>query len=172
MRTGKTIPKVCQACGIEFKCFPYNQDKVKYCSHPCYVKEMNVWGSKNPCWRGGLPKCKICKKKLATRKSIYCNLHKGLSQTGAKNWAWKGGVSDNRHKVHRAVYKRWVKAVFERDNYTCQGCRKRGIELQSHHIKSWANHPKLRFKLSNGQTLCIACHKLTDNYKGKNNKNL
>lgn len=83
------------------------------------------------------------------------------------HWHWRGGKSDNRHKVRSPEYKAWVKSVFERDDYTCQGCRVRGCILQAHHIKSWAHYPDLRFDISNGQTLCVHCHKLTYNYKGK-----
>jgi 5-methylcytosine-specific restriction endonuclease McrA len=64
----------------------------------------------------------------------------------------------------------WVKniprrvKIFERDNYICQLCFKRGGKLQADHIKPFAFFPKLRFILSNGRTLCINCHKTTDTY--------
>lgn len=32
------------------------------------------------------------------------------------------------------------------------------IRLEAHHIKSWKNYPKLRYKVSNGKTLCYECH--------------
>jgi len=62
-------------------------------------------------------------------------------------------------------YKVWRKAVFERDNYTCVNCGKRGVELNADHIKQFAYYPELRFELSNGRTLCVPCHKATDTYK-------
>jgi hypothetical protein len=61
----------------------------------------------------------------------------------------------------------WRLKVFERDSYTCQLCNLKGVYLEAHHIKSWIKHPKLRHVLSNGQTLCKKCHKLTENYKSK-----
>lgn len=67
-------------------------------------------------------------------------------------------------------YKEWRKDVFERDNYTCQKCGKEGNgDLNAHHIKSFANFPDERFNIENGITLCINCHKETDNYAGKSN---
>lgn len=61
----------------------------------------------------------------------------------------------------RPEYIAWRKAVFERDNYTCQMCSQRGGELQADHIKPFAFFPELRTELSNGRTLCKDCHRKT-----------
>jgi len=71
------------------------------------------------------------------------------------------------HYLGRTEYKTWRKLVFERDDYTCQMCKKRGVVLQADHIKSWTFYPDLRYELSNGRTLCVDCHKDTPNYKGR-----
>ena len=47
-------------------------------------------------------------------------------------------------------------------------CGLRGCYLEAHHKKSWSKFPKLRLNIENGITLCLDCHKLTDNYKHKN----
>lgn len=57
-------------------------------------------------------------------------------------------------------YKRWREKVFKRDNYTCQRCDARGIELNAHHVKPYKKHPELRLEKSNGITLCKSCHRL------------
>ena len=89
--------------------------------------------------------------------------------SGEKHYNWNVGVSRDKHSWDKR-YKQWRKAVFARDNYTCRECKKVGVYLEAHHIKSWAKYPKLRYKIDNGLTLCEDCHKLTDNYKGKINK--
>jgi hypothetical protein len=85
-----------------------------------------------------------------------------------KHPRWKGGISKNVHSPTEPRYKKWRSDVFTRDNWTCQTCGARGVYLEAHHIKSWAKYPGLRYVLENGVALCKECHKLTDNYKGKN----
>lgn len=83
--------------------------------------------------------------------------------TGKNHHLWKNGVSKI-NKSEREIawysgkYRRWRRAVFERDNYTCKACGIRGGYLQADHIKRWVDYPKLRYNLSNGQTLCYSCH--------------
>jgi len=91
-----------------------------------------------------------------------------MTRSGELCPAWKGGVTPL-HKLirHSKEYLRWRKYVFERDNYTCQICNKRGGKLHADHILPFAFFPLLRFKISNGRTLCINCHRLTSTYGGK-----
>lgn len=54
-------------------------------------------------------------------------------------------------------YYLWQLNVFEKDNYCCQRC---GInkELCAHHVIKWNDNKDLRFEVTNGLTLCRACH--------------
>lgn len=91
--------------------------------------------------------------------------------SGEKHPMWKGGITSISKRQRESIeYKQWRLSVFERDGYMCQVCKKIGVYLEAHHIKSWANYPKLRFIVDNGITLCKECHALTDNYKGRLNK--
>lgn len=88
--------------------------------------------------------------------------------TGEKNWNWKGGITPTNKKIRRSEnFKSWRESVFARDNWTCQECKKRGIEIHPHHIKEFCNYPELRFDVSNGITLCLSCHKKTKSW-GRN----
>lgn len=87
---------------------------------------------------------------------------------------WKGGVTA-KHEIERKslAYKEWRMEIFERDNYTCVLCGKRGGNLEADHIKPFAHYPKLRFVIDNGRTLCKSCHRKTDTwgYKSRLTRN-
>lgn len=59
---------------------------------------------------------------------------------------------------HSSEYKAWRDAVFQRDDYTCQICGKKGGTLNAHHVFPYSLHPNLRYDLDNGVTLCKKCH--------------
>lgn len=96
---------------------------------------------------------------------------KNISLSRKGNWVaennpnWKGGITPINQKIRKSPeYKEWRKAVFERDDYTCQICGQIGGTLQVDHIKPFSLFPKLRFRISNGRTLCVLCHRETDTY--------
>lgn len=63
-------------------------------------------------------------------------------------------------------YAQWRKAVFARDNFTCQMCGKHGGVLNAHHIERHRNNIERRTDVSNGITLCKECHKLLHKIEG------
>lgn len=96
---------------------------------------------------------------LINRDKAEARKHLGVPSK-ERHWNWKGGITPENQKERGSWrYSQWRKAVFERDNYTCQKCGKRGGELNAHHKKLWANYRDLRFEVSNGITLCAKCHK-------------
>lgn len=71
-----------------------------------------------------------------------------------------GGVSTEEMLLRASPeYIQWRKAVYKRDDYTCQHCKVKGGRLEAHHVKSFATHPELRFDVDNGITLCKSCHR-------------
>jgi len=64
------------------------------------------------------------------------------------------------------AYTKWRKAVRQRDNGRCRfpGCTS-SDRLQVHHIRRWADHPTIRYQVSNGITLCHTHHKLVTKHE-------
>lgn len=77
------------------------------------------------------------------------------------------GTSSRLLLMGRARYKEWRRCVFERDNFSCVFCAKRGCRLHADHIKPWALYRAERYKIENGRTLCVDCHKKTDTWGGR-----
>lgn len=84
---------------------------------------------------------------------------------GENHYNWRGGKGTKRHRdMGRYEYINWRSLVFMRDKYTCQECGAKGVYLMAHHIKPWVGYPKLRYKLSNGKTVCEPCHASIDKH--------
>lgn len=117
-------------------------------------------------------RCPKCRKVAPTYRSVLCRecylakrFHCRRDTKGSGHWAWKGGrTSEARALKNSKEYKAWRRAVFSRDDYTCQECRKRGGYLHAHHLKPKSLFASLIFVVENGQTLCEDCHRRTDTY--------
>ena len=114
-------------------------------------------------------------------KRKLSKINKG-NWTAEKNPNWKGGISFKNQKIRELIeslfeYKLWRTKVFERDNWTCQTCQRRGYKLNAHHIKEVNKiikennlvtqkdilNCKELWNVDNGVTLCEECHKLIHN---------
>jgi len=163
----------CSVCGKEFYVKHSRANTAKYCSRKCHHKGIESGGKIKK-------KCKVCRKTYFTFRSQlkrmngskYCSKKcqsEGITlfHSGKNAHNWQGGKTAKSRILRRsAKWKKWREAVFTRDNYTCQICgrkRKKGdrVVLEPHHLKPFAHFPKLRFEISNGQTLCYKCHQKT-----------
>jgi len=93
----------------------------------------------------------------------YRSYEKTLQRNGCKYCTydnWKRTVTSETEKERKSwKASEWRKAVFERDNYTCQCCEDdRGGNLQAHHVRNFSSNNALRFMPENGITLCRNCH--------------
>lgn len=113
--------------------------------------------------------CKICRKPIKVFRSSVSKIstcsreclseYRSLYQKGNKSHRWLGGKT-SRDIIARGSkeYSVWRKAVFVRDQFTCQICGSLGGRLCADHIKPWCLYPSLRFDIDNGRTLCYPCH--------------
>ena len=160
--------------------------------------KMNLKGEKAPGYKDGRylksHHCSECGSEICVKNAVcgsgVCSTCLGKDKIGNKNPSWKGGTTPLIRSIrHMAEYKKWVKEVFKRDDYTCQDCGIRGGKLEAHHIqgKEFAILFKLFLKeynqfsplddketlirlsmkyqpfwdLSSGKTLCEDCHTKT-----------
>jgi 5-methylcytosine-specific restriction endonuclease McrA/predicted DNA-binding protein YlxM (UPF0122 family) len=130
-------------------------------------------GEKHPMY--GKHHSKETKKKISETKSgkhLSEETKRKLSEVkkGKKHPNWKGCITPKNTKIRSSLEMRlWKKAVFERDNFTCQKCGKKGGDLHAHHINNFADFPELRVAIDNGITLCKECHKEFHRLYGKKN---
>lgn len=145
------IEKTCPACGKIFSVKPC-LDRVSACSRSCGQK-----GKISP-MKGLVASPETRAKQRAAKLGIR----------GPDHWNWRsGGRSERKMAMNRDEYKQWRSAVFERDDFTCQICNVRGVELHADHIKPWSTHPELRFVVDNGRALCVPCHHQTPSFPKK-----
>lgn len=146
-RKPKTKIKFCLICNKQLgRSARYSLKRnIKYCQK-CFTKSPNFIDKASKNWfkKGHVP---FNKGKPHLVKEMNPN--------------WKGGITPiNRVLRESLEYEEWRTRVFERDLYTCQECGEIGGRLQADHIKQWSLYPELRFEISNGQTLCVKCHRI------------
>ncbi len=127
-------------------------------------------GEDHPRWTGGerTKVCGVCRRTFGMRPTepITTFKHRKFCSPGC---GWKGQryLRGPEHPKYRpearrrnrgGEHHRWKNAVISRDHATCQRCGAAGVELHAHHLKSYKDHPELRWDVSNGETLCYRCH--------------
>ena len=156
----------CAYCGKEIYTRPWQMKfKNRFCNkehHLLFQKETAF--SKKCVICGQIFKCQPCQIEYRHRKTCSIACRAILQTLEAKKNRKKNGFTQG--QINRCIRNSkeaidWRKEVFARDDYTCQVCGKRGTHLEAHHLKSFAEFPKLRFELSNGQTLSRECHDKT-----------
>jgi 5-methylcytosine-specific restriction endonuclease McrA len=162
---------ICPTCHTLTPKFDSHRNVRKFCSRQCFIKYVT-----------GRPKSASHRKNIKKNHSRYwlgkenpiarqlAKKYLKPYQSGKNHWNWKGGITPKIRSLRNIKkYNKWRKAVFERDNYTCQMCGQRGGKLVVHHKISFAklvyeNNLKELFNLDLGITLCQKCHLSTDSY--------
>jgi hypothetical protein len=79
----------------------------------------------------------------------------GFRYSGENHSNWTGGI---RLRGRDGKHAAWAKRVISRDNAKCVTCGATGVELHAHHVEPYEGNPSKRHDVSNGITLCAACH--------------
>ena len=178
---GETVTFKCDYCGkenVKRKCDVKEELKSRFCNKECYGKfrSENYIGEKSNLWNGGQVefRCDHCGKKSSTDKNAYnksknhycsieCkNKNYGVIYRGENHPNWNPEIDDYDREKGRFIqgYDDFVRGVFERDNYTCQCCNKRGgVKLNAHHLNGYNWDIENRTNVNNAVTLCEDCHK-------------
>jgi len=145
----------------KFYCIDCNKivskQNVKRC-HSCENKRKHKLGILNSV---GINNPNFGNHKVAGKNHPFYGkkLNKNHREKISKNHANVSGKNNPNYIDGRTNrWKKVRKKCFERDNYTCVLCHKRGnIYLNAHHIIN-RHDCKNRFDLANLVTLCIMCH--------------
>lgn len=95
------------------------------------------------------------------RDRMLSNNNPTKGKKGDLHHNWNPDVSEkirNRRRKNLYEVKKLRQEIFQRDDYTCKICKKRGISLHAHHIYSWKHYPELRYDQDNLTTMCTNCH--------------
>lgn len=115
--------------------------------------------------KSSFPRCLECDQRLTARNAIYCRKHCGAHIRGERHPRWvkdrsKLKRSGDAHRDRRSsAYVTWRRQVWKRDGFACRindsECSGR---IEAHHILGYTEHPKLRYEVNNGITLCHFHH--------------
>ncbi len=108
---------------------------------------------------------------LVQGKTVSCGCYSGElgawwgketahKRSGSKSHLYNPNLTDEERLLGRNLVevREWRKAVWERDDYTCDLCLKRGGSIVAHHLNCWSKFKGERFNVDNGITLCKICH--------------
>ena len=184
----------CEACGINFWGHTASQRFCsKKCSGPNQINPIRDLGLRPMLGRHHTEESKLKTSQKLLGRVFSPETIKKMSKGHKGQTAWnKGkGIYLNLQRSIRGSdkYRKWRKQIFERDDYTCQKCEKRGCQIHADHINPFSvilrdlvsvfpdkdndflYQKSILFAplwdLENGRTLCVGCHRKTDSYGGK-----
>ena len=156
----------CEQCGREYKS---SEIKSRFCSKECKHKNSSIKCNCSHCGR----EIEVLKSKYDKCKNHFCDTKCQYEyQSGKNSPNYNPNITDEERDRNYPEYKDWRKAVYERDNYTCQCCGdNKGHNLNAHHIYGYTEYKDLRTDVDNGTTLCEECHKRYHKQYGYTNNN-
>lgn len=92
---------------------------------------------------------------------LSCRACYSEKYSGENSSKYNPNLTEEERTIGRNIegYSEWRKAVYERDNYTCQCCGdSKGGNLVAHHLDGYDWCKEKRININNGITLCDYCH--------------
>ena len=166
--------RTCPVCGKEFyaKRAHIERGYMVHCSISCSKKgkipsNLKIAQANSPIQKGNtIATCLKGRKRSPfseewLQKIKEANREKGKFHSRENHWNWKGGITEENHRIRNSTeYREWRIAVFRRDHFACIKCGYRSKEprdIVADHIKPFYLFPESRFAVSNGRTLCRKC---------------
>ena len=178
---------ICQYCAKQFIVNKSYAPHAKYCSKSCASKSKT--GEKNPNWKGGNPKndCVVCSLKFNVSRSDF---ERGFGKYCSRSCMAMAYTKNEVNPVTRLkkriqtslLYRQWRSDVFSRDGFECIFCSSTD-SLQADHFPmsiaelmrkheltdiEQAKSCEELWNINNGRTLCVSCHRKTENFAGRN----
>jgi len=150
----------------------YSQARKLWCAKPEVRQKLSKWAKK------GMAKPQ--QRENIRRVNIgHVPANKGIKSAvrGSNHPQWQGGKTSLTNSIRASVlYAEWRVNVFEKDDFTCQCCHKRGGYLEAHHKVKLAKILKelhittidqalvcqALWDVGNGITFCLDCHAKKD----------
>lgn len=153
----------CEVCGKRARNV---NEGARYCSKRCEARARS--GAGNHRWLD-VPRtktCEACGQKYGPKPTGTTDFVRSRFCSRECCWNWQKGQRlhretaplTNKHGNRGNRHAIWREAVLQRDKGTCQRCGATGVEMHAHHIKSYKDHPELRYDVGNGETMCCVCH--------------
>lgn len=186
---GAEITFNCENCGKEHKQKKriYDQFNLHFCSPKCRYEGISKTyrGNKRYNFSSKTIKCANCGKEVAKRQSKIqrsvnnfcspeCTWEYAENYTGAKRYNYKPELTEkerlsNKTRHNSVKYRKWMRDVFKRDDYTCAITGIRGGNMNAHHLEGWHWCKEKRYDVSNGVTLKKEIHELFHKIYGNGN---
>lgn len=170
------VERACLVCGQPFLIHtPRQLTHALTCSPRCRVKNNVRQSTERKKATLVVTTCRWCGGTVLTNayapthfcggKSGPCHrAYQSHTRQGEDNPNYKGATTEE-YRLRRSKRADELRQfVLLRDNHTCQDCGAKDVPLHTHHIKSWKEHPDLRFDPDNVVTLCADCHYKTGNF--------
>lgn len=181
------VTRNCERCGLEYS---RRGRRVlhRFCSIGCAARSRRgriPWNKDKSTgiapWRGKRRAPETIQK-IRNTKALHPYQHTEETKTRISKkllGASRGGVAKFALRLRgTSPYKKWRRAIYLRDGFTCQFCGTSGGKLNADHIVGFASLLKYHgiksmqeafecgvlWALENGRTLCLDCHKTTKTF--------